>query len=106
VAAITGRTFTSHENNSSTSALAVISYGFWARRFGRNSAVVGRSITLNQTVFTIVGVAAAEFSGTEIGYAPDIYVPMMMEPAFRDERSWLDRPDYNWLRIIGRLKPG
>ena len=57
-------------------------------------------------MFTIVGVAAAEFSGTEIGYAPDIYVPMMMEPAFRDERSWLDQPDYNWLRIIGRLKPG
>ena len=107
VAAITGRTFTSQdENNSSTSALAVISYGFWARRFGRNPAVVGRSIRLNQTVFTIVGVAAAEFSGTEIGYAPDIYVPMMMEPAFRDERSWLDQPDYNWLRIIGRLKPG
>ena len=107
VDAVAGRTFTNQdEKNPPTSALAVISYGFWARRFGRNPAVVGRSITLNRTVFTIVGVAEAKFSGPEIGYSPDIYVPMVMEPAFRDGPSWLDHPDYNWLRIMGRLRPG
>jgi predicted permease len=31
---------------------------------------------------------------------------MMMEPAFRDAESWLDQPDYHWMRIVGRLKPG
>ena len=107
VSASAGRTFTGEdEKTRPTSAVAVISYAYWKRRFGLSSTVVGRSITLNRTVFTIVGVAPAGFSGIEIGYSPDIYVPMTMEPAFHDEMSWLDQPDYHWLRIVARLKPG
>lgn len=107
VGASVGRTFTSEdEKTPQSSAVAVISYGYWKRRFGLNPSVVGRSITLNRTPFTIVGVTPAGFSGPEVGYSPDIYVPMTMEPAFHDERSWLDQPDYHWLRIMGRLKPG
>ena len=107
VGARAGRTFTSRdEKTPQTSAVVVISYAYWKRRFGSNPAVVGRSVTLNRTVFTIVGVAPAGFSGIEIGYSPDIYVPMTMEPAFHDEKSWLDQPDYHWLRIMARLKPG
>jgi predicted permease len=102
-----GRTFTSQdEKTPQTSAVAVISYAYWKRRFGLGPTVVGRNITLNRTVFTIVGVAPAGFSGVEIGYSPDIYVPMAMEPAFHDEKSWLNQPDYHWLRILGRLEPG
>ncbi|MGD0128468.1 MAG: ABC transporter permease [Terriglobia bacterium] len=107
VSASAGRTFTGgDEKTRPTSAVAVISYAYWKRRFGLSPTVVGRSITLNRTIFTIVGVAPAGFSGIEIGYSPDIYVPMTMEPAFHDEMSWLNQPDYHWLRIMARLKPG
>jgi len=106
VGARAGRTFTSEdEKNQKSGAAALISYAYWRRRFGLSPAAVGRSITLGRTVFTIVGVAPEGFSGAEIGYAPDIYVPMTMEPAFRDDRSWLDQPGFHWLRIVGRLKP-
>jgi predicted permease len=107
VSAVVGRTFTSQDDRApQNSAVVVISHGYWKRRFGLDSAVVGKSITLNRTPFTIVGVTAAGFSGPEVGYSPDVYVPMVMEPAFHDEQSWLDQPDYHWLRIMGRLKPG
>ncbi len=102
-----GRTFTSQdEKGPENGAVTVISYGYWKRRFGLESSAVGTSITLNRTLFTIVGVTPAGFSGPEVGYSPDVYVPMVMEPAFHDEQSWLGQPDYHWLRIMGRLKPG
>ena len=107
VGAAIGRTFTIEDDSAPLKIpVAVISYAYWKRRFGLDPSVVGKSITLNRTPFTIVGVAAAGFSGPEVGYSPDLYVPMMMEPAFHDEQSWLDQLDYHWLRIMGRLKPG
>jgi len=106
VGARVGRTLTSQdEKTPQSSAVAVISYRYWKRRFGLSPSVVGTGIILNRTPFTIVGVTAADFSGPDVGRSPDIYVPMTMEPAFRDEKSWLDQPDYHWLRIMGRLKP-
>ena len=107
VGASAGRTFTSQdETTPRSSAVAVISYGYWKRRFGVSPAVVGKSITLNRTPFTIVGVTPEGFSGLDAGRSPDIYVPMPMEPAFHEEKSWLDQPDYHWLNIVGRLKAG
>ena len=101
-----GRTFTSQdEKTPQSSAVAVISYDYWKRRFGLSPSVVGKGITLNRTVFAIVGVTPAGFSGPEVGYSPDVYVPMTTEPVFHEERSWLDQPDFHWLRIVGRLKP-
>ena len=107
VGASAGRTFTSKdEMTPRSSAVAVISYGYWKRRFGLSPSVVGRGITLGRTPFTIVGVTPEGFSGLDAGRSPDIYVPMPMEPAFHEEKSWLDQPDYHWLNIVGRLKAG
>ena len=107
VGASAGRTFTSQDEKSpQTSAVAVISHAYWKRRFGLSPSVVGRNITLNRTQFAIVGVTPASFSGPDVGRLPDIYVPMTMEPAFHDEQSWLDQPDFHWLNVMGRLKPG
>ena len=47
--------------------VAVISHGYWTRRFGMDAAAVGRTIHLSQTPFTIVGVAPREFFGLEVG---------------------------------------
>ncbi len=107
VNAYIGRTFLSDDDKTPRgSPVTVISYAYWKRRFGLDPSAVGKRITLNRTPFTIVGVTPAEFSGLEVGDSPDIYVPMMMEPAFRDAESWLEQPDYYWLRIVGRLKLG
>ena len=60
--------------------VAVLSYGLWRRRFGGDPSAVGRTINLNGQPFTITGVTARGFTGTEVGQAADVFAPMMMVP--------------------------
>jgi putative ABC transport system permease protein len=71
------------------SPYAVVSYDYWTRRFGREVNVVGRTVRIGQTTFTIVGVAPAGYLGTQPGVSPDLYVPASMNPmAQREDSSW------------------
>lgn len=87
-----------------TSPAAVISYGYWQRRFGLNPAAIGKTFTVqgNPNIFTIVGVTPPWFHGAVLGSDPDITVPisMMLSP---DERN---EPSYNNFNMLGRLAPG
>ena len=60
--------------------VAVISDGYWQRRFGRDPQIVGRQLSLSGVPFTIVGVTPPEFFGVEVGTAPNLFVPVMMQP--------------------------
>ena len=91
--------------------VAVISDGFWVRRFGRDPSVVGRQIRVNEVPVTIVGVTHERFSGVEPSEYPDLFMPLEKQPLVFPFRrapagSLLDNPDYWWLQIMGRLKPG
>ncbi|HMC26396.1 MAG TPA: ABC transporter permease, partial [Verrucomicrobiae bacterium] len=89
--------------------VAMISYGYWQRRFARAPSAIGKVVQLNGTSFTIVGVAPPRFFGMEVGSAPEIMAPLMMQPQMMPTvGSWLDRPVnvVNWLHVVGRLKPG
>ena len=81
--------------------VAVLSYDFWTRRFGRNPDVLGRWVTIREKPLQIVGVAANGFTGVEPGIMTDIWAPMMMW----DDRAISD-PDTRWFRIWGRIQPG
>src|SRR5580700_3213309 len=50
--------------------VAVMSHRFFERRFAKDTGVVGRTLAFNGTAFTIVGVAARDFSGTVVGESP------------------------------------
>ncbi len=63
--------------------VAVISHRLWKGRFGGRPDIVGSSIRLNGTIFTIVGVVPAGFNGPRRGAMSDVYVPMMMQPLMR-----------------------
>ena len=93
-----------------TGAVAVLSYGFWQRRFGGDARAIGGTIRLNGRPFTIVGASAPEFFGTHPGEAPDVRVPMSMQLQVSTdvETSWIQGPgaDDFWLELIGRLNPG
>ena len=89
--------------------VAVLSHAYWQRRFAREPAVIGQTITLGDVPFTIVGVTPAEFFGVEVGTSPSLYLPVMMQPAVLPAfGSLLERPTVNsmWIRVVGRLKPG
>jgi predicted permease len=95
------------ESGGSRGPVAVISHGFWLRHFGGQPTVIGSSILLNSRPFTIVGVAPPGFTGTEIGESADAFVPMMLvQTIIPGLGTALTQPRSNWLRMIGRLKPG
>jgi putative ABC transport system permease protein len=80
-----GRTFFDKECQAPLQCpLAVLSYGFWQRRFGSDQSVIGSSLTLNRQRFTVVGVAARDFRGTELS-VPDVWIPVTMQPALMPE---------------------
>ncbi len=85
--------------------VAVVSYDFWQRRFGGDPHVVGRWFALEGDSvqgepFQIVGVAQAGFTGLEPGFRTDVWMPTMMFAEAIEKNNW------SWLRIWGRLKPG
>jgi predicted permease len=87
-------------------AYAVISYECWTGRFGGDPTVVGRTVRLNRTPLTIIGVAPQGFRGTELFFRPDLWVPMMMEPQIEVGNPWLDNRNTGNTWMIGRLKAG
>jgi predicted permease len=86
--------------------IAVLGHQFWTRRFGADTAVIGRMIKVNGQPITVVGVAPADFNGTRTGSLPDVFLPMMLADRLFGSTNWLSNPRNNWLRIIARLKPG
>ncbi|HKE21317.1 MAG TPA: ADOP family duplicated permease [Bryobacteraceae bacterium] len=80
---------------------AVLSYDYWSRRFGRNPSALGRTFRLGNDVYQIVGVAEQRFTGTETGWATDVFVPMTM----KNPRTLASLNSF-WLRTLVQLKPG
>jgi predicted permease len=89
--------------------VAMISYGYWRRYFHSDPLVVGQTLLVSGTPFRIVGVTPPEFFGVEVGTSPEVFVPVMMQPAVTPvvstgvEGGGTARP---WLQLIARLKPG
>jgi predicted permease len=89
--------------------VVMISHAYWQRRFAGDRGVVGKTVHLCGTPFTIVGVTPREFFGVEVGRAPDFFAPVMMQPALMPAlENLLANPiiTRNWLRPVGRLNPG
>jgi predicted permease len=82
----------------------VISYAFWQSEFGGQDSALGKSLSLGDRVFQIIGVTPPAFFGLEVGKQFDVALPMSTRSFWWD--NVLDRTDAWWLRVMGRLKPG
>ena len=78
---------------------AVISYDYWARRFGQDPKVIGRTFRLADSLYQIIGVGPKPFTGTSTGTVTDIFIPTMMHPG-------VTRNDWSWHQTLARVKPG
>ncbi|MFI4945326.1 MAG: ABC transporter permease, partial [Burkholderiales bacterium] len=108
---ILGRTLSAADDRRGGGAdgpAAVISHGFWQRRFGGSADAVGRSLKLNGVPFTIVGVTPRGFTGPMAGKSFDVAVPIGMVDRLQNygDRAWLDDRSTWWLDIVARLEPG
>ncbi|HEY2433980.1 MAG TPA: ABC transporter permease [Vicinamibacterales bacterium] len=104
---VLGRLLTPDDDVQAPPSNALLGYGTWVRRYGRDPGVIGRRIQLNGRPFQIVGVLAESFSLPHevvptlgIAAGADLVIPLPLAPAAAQARN---REDYN---VIGKLKPG
>lgn len=107
---ILGRFFLSDEDTKpGGNNVVIVSHSLWSNKLGSDRSVIGKTLTLNATPFTVIGVAPKGFKGTfTIGSADEVWIPIsmygqvlagFMKENFRDRR-FLDT------FTVARLKPG
>ena len=116
-----GRGFRAEEAAAAGSApVAVLSHGLWQRQFGGRASVVGETLKLSGTTYTVIGVAAPEFTGTLPGIPTEFWVPVTMverlefsgvqasKDTANTEQSLprSERRGTRWLFVKGRLAAG
>ena len=109
VKAAAGRVFDDSDDSATAAPVAVLNYGYWQSAFGGSADAIGRSIELNGTPFTIIGVAEQKFTGITPGSDYDVWMPLSAGKRIMDARMWMNREEdvsYWWLTVIGRMKPG
>ena len=104
-----GRFFSEDENGPPHGAsVAVLSYGFWQRRFGGDPAALGRDLLVDGERYTVIGVAPRGFSGVELRGA-DLWLParaMARGITFMEGNDKVVTRNWQWIEVIGRLRPG
>ena len=104
---VLGRLLTEEDDKAPGSGpVAVISYGWWERRMGKDPSVIGKAIQFGTYAYTVVGVAPQEFFGTTVGQSPDFWIPLSMEKEVSPGWNGLDDKFFQSLYLIARLKPG
>src|SRR5581483_8037812 len=96
-----GRTFLPEEEQPDRNRVAVISHGFWQRRFGGNAAAIGQTLRLDDGSYTVIGVLRPDFRQTELAtdYGAEVWTPEAVNAAENRRAS-------HYLGVIGRLKSG
>jgi len=94
---LVGRNFLPEEEQPGKNRVAVLSYSLWQSRFGGDRGLVGKTIALDGTPYTVVGIMPAGFQYPQF---TEIWTPLTIIPEAANDRA------YRYLRVIGRLKPG
>ena len=104
IPAYLGRTFVLDDDRLGAPPVAVISYDLWRARFGSDPKAIGRSVFVEDTEFTVVGVAPRGFPGVNQMEPSDIWLPIHAIARFKRETIWTkpDEPRPS-LGIIARL---
>jgi predicted permease len=94
-----GRVFVDGEDAPDAPRIVLLSDGFWRRQFGADRRVLGRTLTIDNTPYEIVGVLPERFHFAPIGVT-DVWVPLDRSPETRAQRF------NHWLNVVGRLRDG
>jgi predicted permease len=100
-----GRNFLPDEDRPGKDHVAILSYAAWNERFGADQDIAGKTITLDDESYTVVGVLPAGFrfgnsaEDFQAQSQPDIWVPLALDPQKLQRGAHI-------LRVIARLRPG
>jgi putative ABC transport system permease protein len=102
-----GRFFDASEDRMGAGAnVAVVSHAFWQQRLGGDSGVIGTTVALGRTPYTIIGVMNPSFSGLDIQEA-DLWIPLGAFPGSeRQGKQWFERTTTYGARGVMRVGPG
>ncbi len=104
-----GRFFLPEEDSTpGAHAVAVMNYGTWQARFGATGDIIGKTLRLNNVVFTVIGVAPPKFIGVNAIFGPDLWIPTAMAEQLLPtemQGALSDRSKAGFLGV-GRLKVG
>src|SRR5438105_2424993 len=93
-----GRSFAAEEDRPGANPVCIISHGLWDRRFGSDSAIINKQVTLSGTSYTVIGVLPASYA---YGTPTDVFVPLGLRA---DEMK--ERGSHPGIYAVARLKPG
>lgn len=107
VRAALGRTILPADDRAGAEPVAVLTHGHWESRFGGDSSVVGRRLTINGASTTIIGVTPPGFVGTlDVGSPAELTLPMSFAELISDRRGDRDNAKLWWAQMIGRRRTG
>jgi len=95
---ILGRAFTQEEETNGKGLVAILSHGFWSRRFGKDPAITGKTLTLSGVDYAVVGVMPSDFRFPDSNV--ELWVPFAPNSSERAGRG------NHYLEVLARLKPG
>ena len=103
-----GRLMTDADDHEGAPPVAVMSHHIWRQKYASDPSVVGATYLINGHPFTVIGVAAPGFYGAKMaGWGmPDFWLPLTTEPLIDGATARLNRPNGNFLDLIGRVAPG
>src|SRR5262245_24495449 len=102
-----GRFFTPDDDRGpGAHPVAALTYDCWQKRFAGDPQVIGKSVLVNGRNFTIIGAAPRGFYGSEIGYRPEIWFPIMMQAQIEAGQNDLEARDNSNFFVQGRMKSG
>jgi putative ABC transport system permease protein len=89
---------------SDSAAVAVLSWPSWTNRFHRDPSVVGKQVVVDGVPATVIGVAPPRFFGVQIGAAPELWLPVAMEPLIQHPSRRASGE--LTMTVMARIKPG
>ena len=95
---LVGRTFLPEEDRPGQNRVAVVSEGFWQRRYGRDASLVGNSIQLDDKRYTVVGIMPSSF---RFPGEFEIWLPLALDPIRETQGDF-----WSLVEVVGRVKPG
>jgi putative ABC transport system permease protein len=85
--------------------VAVVSHNFWKSRLGGDLAIIGETVTLGRTPYTVVGVMSPDFVGLDV-QAADIWIPLgAFAGRLQQGKPWYQTPTSYGSRVVMRIKP-
>ncbi|HKR27778.1 MAG TPA: ABC transporter permease, partial [Acidobacteriaceae bacterium] len=100
---VAGRTFSAEDGVRGAAPVAIVSENVWRSRWNGDPQLIGKTITLDQRSFTVIGIMPEGFHFPLGAANEDVWIPLVQDPLFG---PWMSRTGGHWLRVVGRVRPG